>query len=68
MTAPNRSPLPGHRLRELACAASVHPRTFARYLRGERVSPLPASRIAAVLRRRGLEHLLQDAEPTRPSK
>lgn len=63
------TPLPGHRLRELACAASVHPRTFAKYLKGERISPLPASRIAAVLRRRGLEHLLAHGDqPTAESK
>ncbi|MBK9129444.1 MAG: hypothetical protein IPM13_16870 [Phycisphaerales bacterium] len=65
----NKNPLPGHQLRALACAASVHPRTFARYLKGERISPLPASRIAAVLRRRSLEHLLtQGEQPTGESK
>lgn len=60
--------LPGHQLREIAVSASVHPRTLSRALRGERISPMPLSRIRAALRRRGLEHLLAPSDPARPNE
>lgn len=53
-----RPTVPASILRELTVLASCDPRTLRRYLRGEPVSPLPASRIESALRARGYGHLV----------
>ena len=54
--------LPLSRRRALASAASVDPRTLARYLDGNRVSSLASERIERALRDAGLTHLVRGDE------
>jgi len=58
--AQKTSPLPTHKLREIAARAGADERTVRKLLLGERVMPMPAERI-----RRAMAELGIQAEVTR---
>jgi DNA-binding LacI/PurR family transcriptional regulator len=55
-TSPNR--LDAYRLRRVAVAADVDPRTVARVVAGARVQRVTRSRVIEALRTEGLSHLI----------
>ena len=57
--ASEQKPLPSHRLREIAVAAEVDPRSVAKFLRGQFTQEMVRSRIERALRARGLDALIQ---------
>lgn len=54
--------LPTHLLRIVAVEASCDPRTIAKFLRGQVISPLVRERVLRALKAHGLLHLVQASE------